>query len=117
MRIRPQVRPDEPVGDLIEDPWRVYRCEPNPAGCRMTFSDPEFAALGRDTVYYARAIEEPSVAVDAQPLGCEYDAAGSCVQVRPCSGRSVEDDCLAEVEERAWSSPIFVDHASVATGG
>ena len=114
VRIRPRAEPAEPIGELVDDPWRVYRCEPDPVGCRITFTDPEFVAAGRDVVYYVRAIEVPSLAVDASPLGCEYDAEGNCVQVHPCARRPVEDDCLDEVEERAWSSPIFVDHFEAA---
>jgi hypothetical protein len=96
VRIRPQASPDEPIENLVEDPWRVIPCEPDASGCRVTFTDNEFAAQARDTVYYARAIEEPSLAVDADPI--------------TCAKAPLDDDCLGEVEERAWSSPIFVDY-------
>ena len=78
--------------------------------CR-TFTDEDFAASGRDALYYVRAIEAPSLAVDVDPLGCVRDESGRCVEVRPCFGRPAGDECLAETEERAWSSPIFVNHA------
>jgi hypothetical protein len=97
VRIRPQLRQSEPIEPLIEDPWRVLPCDPDVSGCRVTFSDPDFSASGRDAVYYVRAIEEPSLAVNASGIGCQ--------------GVPIDDDCLGEVEERAWSSPIFVDHA------
>ena len=103
--------PEEPLAALIEDPWRVLPCEADAGGCRVVFSDPDFATAGRDAVYYVRAIEEPSLAVAADPLGCRYDDSGRCVAVKPCFGRPASDDCLSETEERAWSSPIFVDHA------
>ena len=109
MRIRPQRSPAEEVALLVEDPWKVLPCEPDPAGCRVAFSDDEFTASERDAVYYVRAIEAPSAAVDANPLGCTRDEAGRCVELQPCFGRPREDECLAETEERAWSSPIFVD--------
>ena len=95
IRIRPQTRPNEPIAPLIEDPWRVIPCEPDPAGCRVAFADPDFAQVGRDTLYYVRAIEEPSLAVNADNLDC--------------ANVPFADDCLGETEERAWSSPIFVD--------
>jgi len=118
VRIRPQQRKGEAVGPLIEDPWRVFQCDPNPAGCTVLFDDPEFGPDARDTVYYARAIEEPSPAVNAGNLRCEDDGKGGCASVDPCYGdyrTDRDDDCTEPIEERAWSSPIFVDHASLGS--
>ncbi|MGH0031185.1 MAG: DUF3604 domain-containing protein [Myxococcota bacterium] len=113
VRIRPQRDAGEDVGALIEDPWRVLPCRGDGAGCQVAFADPEFATpAGRDALYYVRAIEAPSPAVAADPLGCSYDDAGRCVSIDPCWGRPDDDECLAETEERAWSSPIFVNRAS-----
>jgi hypothetical protein len=111
VRIRPQNRADEPIAQLIDDPWRVLPCAPDPAGCTVTFSDPDFVTAGRDSLYYARAIEEPSLAVNADNLRCERDAEGRCSEMNACWGdyrEAYENDCLAETEERAWSSPVFV---------
>jgi hypothetical protein len=114
VRIRPQVRPDEPVDPLIEDPWRVLPCPEDRAGCVATFTDEEFASVGRDTLYYVRAIEAPSAAVNGDGLRCTWDADGNCIATDPCFGDEArtpyQDDCLGTVEERAWSSPIFVRH-------
>jgi hypothetical protein len=110
VRIRPRLRQDEPLAPLIDDPWRSFPCEADAAGCEITFSDVDFPTAGRDTVYYARAIEAPSRAVNGAQLGCEVDARGRCQRVTDCGNeRGPGDDCLAEIEERAWSSPIFVD--------
>jgi hypothetical protein len=76
------------------------------------FSDPEFMAAGRGASYYVRAIEVASPTVGANPLGCRLDAEGDCIEVDPCFERADDDDCLAPSEQRAWSSPIFVDFAS-----
>jgi hypothetical protein len=112
IRVRPQSRPGEPLAALIEDPWRVFECEPDPAGCGVTFLDLDYASDGRDALYYVRAIEEPKPGVNAASLRCEYDAQGNCISVNLCGGIGKEsDDCLAEHEPRAWSSPIFVDWA------
>jgi len=111
VRIRPQTSPDEPIAPLIEDPWQVHPCRPDPEGCRVVFTDPEFETSGRDAVYYVRAVEEPSEAVNAAGLRCDRDESGRCERVHPCNPEPRDDDCLAETEQRAWSSPIFVDHA------
>jgi hypothetical protein len=113
VRIRPQAVAGEAVAPLIDDPWKVLPCGGDPSGCEVVFEDPEFPAAGRDSLYYVRAIEEPSPAVNAANLRCEYDADGDCVKVGPCHGdyrTDYQDDCLAPTEERAWSSPIFVDY-------
>lgn len=110
VRIRPQETDDEPIPPLIEDPWRVIPCEPNPVGCTAEFEDPEFVSGGRDVVYYVRAIQEPSMAVNADGLRCQGE---DCASVDPCFGdfrTPRSEDCLAENEERAWSSPIFLFH-------
>ena len=112
VRIRPQSRAGEPIAPLIEDPWLRLFCPGDPAGCSVEFEDPVFARTGRDTIYYARAVEERSPAVNGAGLRCSYDADGICVAVEPCHAddRTPESDtCLSEVEERAWSSPIYVD--------
>ena len=115
VRIRPQVRRDEPVGPLIEDPWRVFECPAASDGCSITFDDAEFATTARDAVYYVRAIEEPAPAINAGGLRCTYDSEGRCVRIDPCGAQKpFEDDCLAPSEPRAWSSPIFVDWAGTA---
>jgi len=115
VRIRPRRSPDEPAAALIDDPWRVLPC---PAGeaCSVEFEDPEFVAGGRSALYYVRALQAATPAVNGAGLRCrERDAQGVCLAVDPCYGdyrTPVEDDCLSPVQERAWSSPIFVDPAS-----
>jgi hypothetical protein len=112
VRIRPQVRPDEDVGELIDDPWRRFECAPDPAGCSVAFDDAEFAASGRDAVYYVRALQETTPAINGANLRTEFDREGNPVRVTPCSGSyrtPADDDCLAPANERAWSSPIFVE--------
>jgi len=114
VRIRPQRTPDEPIGGLIEDPWRTFVCEPSDEGCSVGFDDPDWEP-GREHVYYVRALQVPTDAVNGDPMRCTRDASGRCLEARGCpaSGRdfSPRDDCLAPVQERAWSSPIFVTGA------
>jgi len=112
VRIRPETRAGEPMDALIEDPWLRLYCPGDPSGCSVEFEDPKFADAARDTVYYARAVQEPSPAVNGANLRCEYDSTGNCIAVRPCHPdfRTPDsDECLSDVEERAWSSPIYVD--------
>ena len=114
IRIRPQVSPGESVKTLIEDPWKSFDCDTgNHNGCVFEFGDPEFATIGRDSVYYARALQETQPAINADGLRCVWNEEGVCVRVNACYGddrTAVDDDCLAESEARAWSSPIFIDY-------
>ncbi len=113
VKITPQTHRGEAVDDLIEDPWLVHKCAPDELGCAFSFADTDFVAGGRNALYYARAIQTPSDAVNGNNLRCTYDAEGNCVAVNPCHGdendTDYQDDCLAPVGERAWSSPIWVD--------
>jgi Protein of unknown function (DUF3604) len=114
VRIRPQRTPDEPVAPLIDDPWQRFACPLDPAGCVVRFEDDEFAASGRDTVYYVRALQAETAAINGANLRTEFDADGRAVRVKPCFGdyrTPASDDCLAPVQERAWSSPIYADFA------
>ena len=84
-----------------------------PAGCEVVVEDPEFAEGGRDAVYYARAVEAQGLAIHADPLRCTTDQDGGCIEVDLCNATTDwQDDCLDWTEERAWSSPIFVDYAA-----
>jgi hypothetical protein len=115
VRIRPQARPGEPVGELIEDPWRRFECPPDPGGCVVRFEDEDFPASGRDALYYVRALQEETPAINGAMLRTTFDARGNAVSVEPCHGdhrTDLDDDCLAPASERAWSSPIFVNLAA-----
>ncbi len=112
VRIRPQIAAGERVDELIEDPWLHFDCPPDPTGCVFTFEDSEYPTSGRDAVYYVRALQEMTPAINGANFRTEFDAQGNAVKITPCYGNyrtDPADDCLAPVQERAWSSPIFVD--------
>ena len=107
VRIRPQTHPGEDVASLIDDPWRRFSCPEGQEGCVATFVDPDYPAMGRDTVYYARAFEEPSPTVNGQQPACASQADGACTAVQLCEDQGT---CLSPYAHRAWSSPIYVDY-------
>jgi hypothetical protein len=105
IRIQRQRTEDEPIDDLIEDPWKTIPCPEGPELCVVEFDDASYGELNRDLLYYVRAIQEPTPTVNGGGLRCN---GGDC---EPCYGNyrtPVEDDCLVDAEERAWSSPIFL---------
>ncbi len=112
VRIRPQVRPDEKISPLIEDPWRVLECPADGGGCEMEVEDPEYGGSARNALYYARVIQEPEPLIAGDPFGCDYDAQGQCVRRNYCVGANAKRDnnCLSEAEPRAWTSPIFLEY-------
>jgi hypothetical protein len=113
IKIRPQAFNAENVTQLIEDSWRSFDCEPSPEGCTVEFDDPDFAAQGRDALYYIRALEEPVATINGGNLRTTFDQNGNAIATEPCFGdfRTAEnDDCQTPGRQRAWSSPIFVDY-------
>ncbi|MGI9292653.1 MAG: DUF3604 domain-containing protein, partial [Pseudomonadales bacterium] len=114
VKVTPQISASEPLDGLIQDPWRVFPCDAGGVGCVVRFSDEEYLSGGRSAAYYVRAIQNATPTVNGAQLRCEHDESGQCVKVHPCHGdfrTAADDDCLALVEHRAWSSPIFIDQA------
>lgn len=102
--------------DAIEDPWKVLQCNDTGEGCKLKFIDSDLSNGKEEIVYYIRAIQEPTLAVGGDPLRCKLDEKGNCIETKPCyaSGAKFDpnDDCLAPIGERAWSSPIFISKES-----
>lgn len=113
IKITPQMYSGEDVNNLIQDVWKSFECPMNGEGCSITFTDESFESSERDTSYYVRAVQEPSTVINANNLRCTYNESGECEKVNICHGdfkTAREDDCLSTSEEKAWSSPIFVDY-------
>ena len=105
VRIQRQLNETEAIEDLIEDPWLTIPCPANTEICVTEFVDPWYPSAVREVLYYVRAIQEPTPAVNAGLLRCDE---GQC---EPCYGdyrTPFDDDCLAMNQERAWSSPIYL---------
>ena len=113
VKITPTTELDS-ISNNIQDPWKVFTCNDTGEGCSANFFDDEYVLNNKSSLYYARAIQEPTNLVGGDPLRCELNEAGECIKIRPCysSGPDFDpnDDCLAPVGERAWSSPIFLTH-------
>jgi hypothetical protein len=111
VRIGRQMKSNEPIDELIEDPWLTLPCPQDAEVCEVEFEDPWFASADREVLYYVRAIQEPTPAVNAGGLRCEGD------DCKPCYGdyrAPFDDDCLTMDQERAWSSPIYLTRASAS---
>ncbi len=119
IRIKPQMEKNEAMkladgSSRIEDVWKTFECEPDQNGCTVEFEDPEFTTSGRDMVYYARAIQEPSSYINAGNMRPQYDESGRAISVELCHNdkrTDPEDNCLGIEEGRAWSSPIFINQS------
>ena len=111
VRIRRQRSETEAIESLIDDPWLSIPCPTDKPLCEVTFSDPDFDRADREYIYYVRAIQEPSMAINAGGLRCKGD------KCHPCYGSHKtpdDDNCLSLTEERAWSSPIYLQPAANA---
>ena len=101
IKITPQSYSGESIKPLIQDPWKTIPC--NGTGeCIIEFEDQNFS---RDSVYYVRAIQEATPAINGSSLSERED-------FKLCKGSfrtDFNDDCLSLANERAWSSPIYVN--------
>ena len=112
VRVRPQQRGDEAIASRIDDPWKVLPCPADGSGCRVRFDDPTPAEPDEERIYYVRAFQAPTPAINGDPLRCERNGDGACVRARPCrppaAGEPWDDDCRSPLEAHAFSSPIYV---------
>jgi hypothetical protein len=108
VRIGRQLRETEAIEELVEDPWLTVPCPADSDLCEVEFEDPWYASADREVVYYVRAIQEPTEAVNAGQLRCDGE------ECDPCYGdyrTPFDDDCLSATQERAWSSPIYLSRS------
>ena len=101
IKITPQSYAGEAISPLIQDAWKVIPCSGS-GECIVKFEDDNYS---RDTVYYVRAVQEATPAINGAPLSQRED-------FKICKGSfrtSLEDNCLSMTNERAWSSPIYVN--------
>ncbi len=117
VKITPQQSPDQNVRDLIHENWKVLPCIDDGHGCTVEFDDPDYLGENRDALYYVRAIQEATPTINGANLRCKFDENGKCIAVNPCYGdyrTPKSDNCLADVENRAWSSPIRLHMTAIA---
>ncbi|MDA9249443.1 hypothetical protein N9P46_02785, partial [Gammaproteobacteria bacterium] len=92
----------EAVSPLIDDAWQTLSCEGR-SECVVTFEDQSYT---RDSVYYVRAIQESTPAINGENFITNND------EFKLCKGSfrtPLMDDCLSATNERAWSSPIYLN--------
>ena len=65
VRIRPQTRPDEPLAELVDDPWQVLACPPGASTCVVEFEDPDYDG-SREFLYYVRALQSPTPVINGK---------------------------------------------------
>ena len=102
VKITPQSYAGEAVSPLIEDAWKTISCE-GKSECVVKFEDQSYT---RDSVYYVRAIQEATQAINGKNFFTESN------EFKLCKGSfktALTDDCLSTTNERAWSSPIYLN--------
>jgi hypothetical protein len=87
IKITPQIYAGEAIGPLIQDPWLELPCQ-GTGQCIVEFEDQNFS---RDSVYYVRAIQEATPAINGASLSKRDE-------FKLCKGSfrtDLEDDCLS----------------------
>ena len=68
----------------------------------VEFEDDNFT---RDSIYYVRAIQSATPAINGAPIS-QRDSFKLC---KGSFRTDLEDNCLSMTNERAWSSPIYIN--------
>jgi hypothetical protein len=101
IKITPQIYAGEEVTALIQDPWMIIPCQGS-GECSVEFEDKNFS---RDSIYYVRAIQKSTPAINGAALS-NRDGFELC---KGSFRTNLSDNCLSMTNERAWSSPIYVN--------
>ena len=102
IKITPQSYAGEAVSPLIQDVWKTLSCSGS-SECIVEFEDENYS---RDSVYYVRAIQEATPAIN----GSQYTFIKNEFNICKGSFRTaLDDNCLSPVNERAWSSPVYLN--------
>jgi hypothetical protein len=102
IKITPQSYAGEAVSPLIQDAWKTISCK-GQSECLVEFEDLNYS---RDSIYYVRALQEQTFAINGEntPLSGQ--------EFKLCKGSfktDLADNCLGKTNERAWSSPIYLN--------
>jgi hypothetical protein len=102
IKITPQSYAGEAISPLIQDAWKIISCD-GESECVVEFEDENYT---RDSIYYVRAIQASTLAIN----GDNSFIASSDFKLCKGSFRTdLADNCLGETNERAWSSPIYLN--------
>ncbi|MDA7797186.1 hypothetical protein N9A24_04950, partial [Gammaproteobacteria bacterium] len=102
VKITPQSYAGEAISPLIQDAWKTISCS-SQSECSIEFEDENYS---RDSVYYVRAVQESTLAIN----GKQFQSGDKDLKLCKGSFRTeLSDDCLGSIEERAWSSPIYLN--------
>jgi hypothetical protein len=102
IKITPQSYAGEAISPLIQDAWKTISCK-GQSECIVEFEDSNYS---RDSVYYVRAIQELTPAINGKSIPPENQ------EFKLCKGSfrtDLADNCLSDTNERAWSSPIYIN--------
>ena len=101
IKITPQSYAGEALA-IIDDAWKTHLRKMQ-RECVVEFEDENYS---RDSVYYVRAIQEATIAINGQ------NVFGGVNEFKLCKGSfrtDLSDNCLGTSNERAWSSPIYLN--------
>ncbi|MDC0635970.1 DUF3604 domain-containing protein [Gammaproteobacteria bacterium] len=102
IKITPQAYVGEAISPLVQDAWKTFSCKEK-SECTIEFEDGDYS---RDSVYYVRAIQEATPAINGSNTSQENQSFQLC---KGSFRTSLSDDCLGNSGERAWSSPIYLN--------